>query len=116
MSGCNEDGTLAHELLLCDKNDGVGHKLLGYLQLHAPGLHADAALRLDHGDIENDKSLPLTLLTAIILSTVWKEREAGAAIKSYKVRAELEQSINLLRTTRLNNITNQLTDMMHLMF
>ena len=116
MQGCPESGTLVHELLHCSKNDGVGYKLLSCLQHYIPGLHAEAALRLEHGNVKEDMSLPLTLLTAIILSTIWKEREAGTPIRSYKVRAEMEQYINLLRTSRLSNAKAVLEDMLHLMF
>ena len=93
---------MVDELIYCSGNDDVGLKLIRCLQLHVPGLMADAALRLEHGDIEAETSLPVTLLTAITISYIWKEREAGARIRAYKVRAELEQYITLLRTTRLN--------------
>ena len=116
MQGCTQAGTLAHELLICSKNDGVGHKLLHCLQQYVPGLHAEAALRLEHGQVEEDTSLPLTLLSAIILSTIWKERESKTPIRSYKIRAELEQYITLLRTSRLANTVAILNDMLHLMF
>ena len=79
-------------------------------------MHADAVLRLEHGSGDDDLSLPITLLTAIILSTLWKERESGVSIRKYKVRAELEQSINLLRTTRFNNTVAVLRDMSRIMF
>ena len=85
-------------------------------QQHVPGLQAEALLRLEHGDIESDLSLSLTLLTGIILSSVWKEREAGTVVKTYKDRADLEQYINLLRTTRLTNTVAMLDDMLHLIF
>ena len=116
MQGCPESGTLVHELLHCSKNDGVGYKLLSCLQHYIPGLQAEAALRLEHGDIEVELSLPLTLVTAIILSTIWKEREVGTPIRSYKVRAEMEQYITLLRTSRINKAIATLKDMLHLMF
>ena len=116
MKGCAEDGSLKHELLLCNKNDSVGLNLLNCLQNYVPGLQADAALRLEHGNIEDETSLSMTLLTAITLQAVWKERETGVAVRAYKVRAELEQYINLLRTTRHVNTTTILDSMINLMF
>ena len=116
MQGCSDVGSVEHELLHCTKNDGVGLKLLACLQQYVPGLEAAAALRLDHGAVEEKLSLPLTLLTAIVLNTLWKEREAGTVVKSYKVRAELEQYINLLRTSRLNNTVTLLDEMSQTMF
>ena len=73
MQGCTDVGSLDHELLHCSRNDGVGHKLFACLQQHVPGLQIEAVLRLDHGALEEKLSLPLTLLTAIVLSILWKE-------------------------------------------
>ena len=80
MQGCTEIGSLEHELLYCNKNDGIGYDLLSCLQHYKPGLQADAVLRLEHGSGGDDMSLPITPLTAIILSTIWKERESGTTI------------------------------------
>ena len=81
-----------------------------------PGLSAAAALRLEHGDTGAETPLPVTLLTAITLNYVWKERNAGTTIRSYKVRAALEQYIALLRTSRLNNTAIKLAEMTNCMF
>ena len=116
MPGCTQDGTLQHELIFCSKNDGVGARLVSCLQHHVPGLHAEDVVRLDHGDNAEDLSLPLTLLTAITLNHIWRERDNGTTIRDYKVRAELEQYITLLRTTRWVTTTNMLCDMIRLMF
>ena len=70
MPGCTETGSLNHELLLCSKNNGVGLKLISCLQQHIPGLVAEDVLRLDHGSAQEDMSLPITLLSAVILSTI----------------------------------------------
>ena len=116
MQGCSEEGTLLHELVYCSKNDQVGQKLIHCLQHYVPGLQAEAALRLEHGDVEEEVSLPVTLLTAITLNYIWKERDAGVSIRAYKVRAELEQYITLLRTTRLCTLANKLVEMSTNMF
>ena len=55
-------------------NDDVGVKLLHCLQVYVPGLNAEAVLRLDHEAVDDELSLPL--LTAIVLNSVWKERES----------------------------------------
>ena len=116
IAGCAEDGSLVHELLHCVGNDGVGLRLLQCLQHHVPDLSAAAVLRLEHGDIGAETSLPVTLLTAVTLNYVWKERCAGTTIRSYKVRAELEQYIALLRTSRLSNTAIKLAEMTDCMF
>ena len=116
MKGCSEDGTIQHELISCSKNDEIGQKLIRCLQHYVPGLQVEAALRLEFGDTDEDHSLPLTLLTAIILQAVWKQREPGVQIRSYRFRAEMEQYINLLRTTRHINTVTLLETMLNLMF
>ena len=116
MPNCSEDGTLLHELINCASNDGVGEKLVQCLQLRVPGLEAEKVLRLEHGDISKETSLPATLLTAISLNHIWKERTAGNRIRAYKVRAELEQYITLLRTTSLNSAAIVLVEMTNYMF
>ena len=86
------------------------------LQQFVPGLQPDAALRLEHGDIGPDTSLPVTLITAIILQSVWKEREAKTSVRPHSVRADLEQYINLLRKTRHTTTTAMLETMLDLLF
>ena len=49
LQGCEEEGSLLHELIHCEGNDGVGIKLISFLQLHIPGLTDAALLRLDFG-------------------------------------------------------------------
>ena len=100
MQGCDEVGTLEHELLNCSKNYGVGNLLVSRLQDCVPGLQPSAILRLEFGNPSEDLCLAITWLTAITLRFIWKEREAGSTIQAYKVRAELDQYINLLRTKR----------------
>ena len=87
------------------------------MRQHVPDLEPARLLRREFGDCEEDLSLAMTWLIAIILKYIWKEREAGSNIRVYKVRAELEQYINLLRTTRFKEASNLLVnfkvDMFH---
>ena len=73
-------------------------------------------LHLDRGDADDELSLPLTLLSAITLRYIWKARDKGTTIRSYKVRAELEQYVTLLRTTRLATDIDKLSNMASTMF
>ena len=116
MQGCSQDGTLQHELLDCSKNYGVGRRLVHCLQHYQPDLQPEDVLRLDLGDTADELVLPLALLTAITLSFIWKERNSGKNAIAFKVRAELEQYITLLRTTRLATPTDMLTKMVSLIF
>ena len=94
----------------------MGHNLVCCLRHHVPGLEADAALRLEHGDISAETSLPVTLLTAITLNHIWMERNVAARIRAYKVRAEIEQYIPLLRTTQLRSAATILAEITNFIF
>ena len=82
MPGCDQDGTLQHELIHCIKNDSMGTKLVSCLQHYLPGLQPEDVLRLDHGEVDDDLSLPMTLLSAIVLNHIWKERELNSSIRN----------------------------------
>ena len=116
MQGCVEDGSLQHELLHCSKNDGVGNLLVSCLQTIVPDIQPAAILRLEFGDLGEEITLAVTWVTAIVLKHIWKERDAGSTIHPYKVRADLEQYINLLRTTRFDDAVNHLNDLKAKMF
>ena len=66
MADCLEDGTMEHELLQCGKNDGVGILLVSCLQQHVQDIDHNRILRLEF---------------------------AGASIKKYKFRTEIEQAV-----------------------
>ena len=116
MQGCPDDGTLQHELLHCSKNDGIGHLLVNSLQQSMPSLDPASILRLEFADQDEAKALAMTWLTAITLSYIWKERQSGSSIRSYRVRAEIEQYINLLRTTRFKTALEILINFKIIMF
>ena len=114
---CNQvSGTLKHELIESPQNDHVGGKLLSCLQLHMPGLTADNLLRLEFSNLDVDMELPCTIITAVTLGYIWKERLTSSRIRSYQVRSEIEQSINLLRTTRLANTATSINTLVSQMF
>ena len=94
-------GTLKHELIECPQNDHAGEQLLSCLQLYMPGLTADSLLRLEFSNLDVNMELPCTIITAVTLGYIWKERLTSSRIRSYQFRSEIEQSINLLRTRRL---------------
>ena len=109
-------GTLKHELIECPHNDHAGEKLLSCLQLHMPGLSADTLLRLEFSNLDENMELPCSIITAVTLGYIWKERLTSSKIRSYQVRSEIEQSINLLRTTRLANTATSIDTLVSQMF
>ena len=114
---CKQDtGSLQHELLDCNLNENIGQLLLTTLQTHIPSLTAASLLHLEFTNLEEKMHLPATLLTAVTLSCIWKERTTSSKVRAYQVRSELEQTINLLRTTRLANASEDLQTMLGQMF
>ena len=109
-------GTLKHELIECPHNDQVGVQLLSCLQIHMPGLSADTLLRLEFSNLDADMQLPSTIITAVTLGHIWKERLTSSKIRPYQVRSEIEQAINLLRTSRLANTSTSLATIADQMF
>ena len=95
---CPIPGTLQHELIDCDFNAGVGQSLLTSIQVDTP---ASQLLRLELRDISEDKKLPTIILVATTLRHQWLKRASPSRVQAYQVRAELEQTINMLRTSRL---------------
>ena len=109
-------GTLKHELIECPHNDHAGEKLLSCLQHHIPGLSADTLLRLEFSNLDENMELPCSIITAVTLGYIWKERLTSSKIRSYQVRSEIEQSINLIRTTRLANTATSIDTLASQMF
>ena len=69
-----ETGSLAHELILCSYNNSMGTKLLSALQTYSPSLTTDSLLHLNLADISTEQQLPVSLLVASTLSSIWLER------------------------------------------
>ena len=114
---CKQDtGSLQHELLDCNLNDNTGQLLLTTMQTQIPSLTAASLLHLEFSNLEEKMHLPATLLTAVTLSCIWKERTTSSKVRAYQVCSELEQTINLLRTTRLANASEDLQRMLDQMF
>ena len=113
---CPEPGTLQHELLECEHNMGVGQQLLTCLNQYLPSTSAAHLLRLEIGELPEDKLLPFTILIATTLSHLWKQRTSTTRIRLYHIRAEIEQTINLLRTSRLQKVADQIITIKNQMF
>ena len=113
---CTEPGTLQHELIDCDFNMRVGNLLLTCLQQHLPHCTAAEMLRLEIGHLPEDMKLPFAILIATTLRHLWLQRASSSRVRTYQVRAELEQTINLLRTSRLRTVSDQIKQIKDRMF
>ena len=103
---CKESyGTLRHELVECSNNNNVGQLLTSCLQTYLPDLTSSSLLRLEFPSLDENRELSSTILTAVTLGVVWKERQTSSIVRANQVRSEIELTIALLRTTRLSNIS-----------
>ena len=109
-------GSMRHELLECSKNNQLEESLLSCLQTYLPNLSPETLLRLEFHNLDSTMELATTLLTAVTLSVIWKERHTSSRVQTYQVRSELEQTINLLSTTRLENSSTTLETIYNQMF
>ena len=76
-------GTMVHELLVCPHNDNIGQELLTALQAHIPSISEESLLRLEFSNLDPDLQLPITILTAVTLNYLWKERITGSTVRAY---------------------------------
>ena len=111
-----ETGSLQHELIECTSNGNAGHLLLNCLQTLIPNLSAETLIRLEFSSLKSDMQLPTTMLVAATLGCIWKERNINSRVGIYQVRSQLEQSVNLLRTTRLSAAVEKLNTFINQMF
>ena len=81
-----------------------------------PSLTAESLLHLQFMDLEANMKLPITILTAVTLSCIWKERSNSSRVRAYQVRSELEQTIAMLRTTRFATDASLLSTILETMF
>ena len=90
-----------HAFFTCQHSSVAGHALLGYLQGAVQGLTPEASLRLELDPSLNEKE---ELATICVLSTglkyIWETRLLKKQISTFRMRAELEAKISILRKTR----------------
>ena len=100
---------LEHALVTCSGNQGIGTAVLGSLPLQhrVQGHHA---LKLQF-DLEDHLELPVVMFLSIAWSSIWESRAHGKKPEPYKVRADLEAKVSLLRETRFAEITDIITSM-----
>ena len=96
MSDVKED--LVHALISCPSNQGIGQAVLGCLPVE-PGVQDQHVLKLQLG-LEAADELPVVWFLAVAWSYIWECRRLGKRPELYKVRAELEAKVSLVRETR----------------
>ena len=103
VPGCTEVvENRAHALVLCEGNMGVGKRVMRCLESVVPSIEVEAVLRLELG-VEEDLELPVIWMISTVFSAIWKLRTDKSRVQLYKIRAQLEAKVNLLRETRFTN-------------
>ena len=98
---------LVHALIRCPGNQGVGQAVL---QCLPPGdeLQEQSVLKLQL-DVEEPLQLPVVWFLAVAWLSLWESRKLGKRPELYKVRADLEAKVSLLRETRHGEAAGRIT-------
>ena len=90
--------TPEHAFFYCNHSRVTGLGLLGYVQAIVPGLTPEAALRLEL-DIELEEKEELTIITMLAcgLKYIWEARLEKKTVYLFKMRAEVEARVSVLR-------------------
>ena len=99
---CNSEvETPAHAFFYCSQIRTTGLALLGYAQRVVPALSPESALRFELGkDLSEIEELATTCLLASGLKYIWEARAEKKQVVLFKMRAEVEAKIDILRRTR----------------
>ena len=91
-------------------------QLVNCVKTYLPGISNSEILCLELANLEEEKQFPVILLLATTLNFIWTQRMSGSKFRTYQVRSEIEQTINLLRTTRLSNESAKLEHLLNDMY
>ena len=106
----NAEEDILHALVRCTGNQGVGQAVLQCLP-HDAGVDEYKALRLQL-DLEESLEYPTVWFLAVAWKCIWESRMVGKRPELYKVRADLEAKVSLLReTSRLSEASEKITSM-----
>ena len=103
-----------HALFSCHLSQVAGLGLLGYAQNTVPNLSPEAAIKLDLGAALSDKE---ELATICLLATgwlyIWEARSNKKRVCLYKMRAEVEAMITILRKSRHREVGELMVGMIN---
>ena len=106
---------LVHCFFDCPRNKGVGLRLLGCIQQVIPGLSSDAALRLDFVlNLADEEQLAVQGILINGLKYIWEAKLSKKTLTMYRMRAEIEAYISLLRRTRFSNAAVRMEEMVEI--
>ena len=103
--------TLEHALVTCPANQGAGVALLAALPTEAR-VEGQLALRLQL-PVADQHELPVVWFLSVGWCSIWEQRCCGNKPELYKVRADLEAKISILRKTRYSDPAAEITSMIN---
>ena len=90
-----------HAFFTCPHNMVSGNALLGYVQVAAPGLTQEGALKLLlETDMAEDETLASLYVLSAGLRFIWEKRTLKKQVALHEKRAEVEDKISILRKSR----------------
>ena len=105
-----------HAFFSCLKSLVPGLALLRHMQHAIPNLNPEDALRLELGhDLSDVDQLAAVCLLSTGLKYIWEARAEKKPIILYKMRAEIEAKISILRRTRHENSAIKMLEMINVM-
>jgi hypothetical protein len=106
----NED--LYHALYSCPSNNGAASLLLSFAQTTVPGLSPQAMLRLDFGhELDETDQLATLSILATGFMYIWQARSDKKVVAQYRMRAEIEAIISILRKTRFSTSADRMSEL-----
>ena len=109
-----ESDDLSHAFFTCQRTSVAGHALLGYLQSSIPHLTTEEVLRLELGQgLDDVDLLAAVCLLSVGLKYIWDTRVEKKTVHLYKMRAEIEARISILRRTRYMESGNKMLEMIN---
>ena len=102
---------LVHSLISCPANQGVGEAVLLCLPNHVQeGVHHLGVLQL-HLHLDDVHELPVVWFLAVAWNSIWEGRKVGRRPELYRVRADLEAKVSLLRETSHSDAAEMITSL-----
>ena len=107
---------LVHSFFDCNKNMLVGLALLGCVQQLVPDLSPEAAVKVDFGCLlQEDQNLAVQIILITSLKYIWESRLAKKMVSMFRMRAEIEARVAILRKTRYQSSAEIITDLIRIL-
>ena len=110
---CGHDSEdLLHALFMCTESKASADQLLSYIHVTVPRLSPTELLRHDIGsDLDDTDKLATLCIISTGLKYIWQARAEKKRVLQYKMRAELELNISILRKTGFSSSADIMLEM-----